>query len=88
MITIIGEALVKLVPAPGSSVLCAVPGGSAFSTAVRAAARPRNRGAIVCLNVNLKPAVKSPARGRLLMDRQTDFPATQSRTQEGMRSLA
>jgi hypothetical protein len=58
VITIIGEALVKLVPAHGSSVLRARPGGSAFSTA------------IVCLNVNVKPAVMaSPARGRLLLGR-------------------
>jgi fructokinase len=37
---------------------------------LRAAARQRDRGAIVCLNVSAKPAVMgSPTRGRLLMDR-------------------
>jgi fructokinase len=47
---------------------CCVPPGSA--RILRAAARERNRGSIVCLNVAVEPAVMgSPARGRLLMDR-------------------
>lgn len=37
MITVIGEAMVKLVPAPGSSLMHASPGGSAFTTAIQAA---------------------------------------------------
>jgi sugar/nucleoside kinase (ribokinase family) len=37
MITVIGEAMVKLVAAPGSSQIQASPGGSAFTTAIRAA---------------------------------------------------
>ena len=37
MITVIGEAMVKLMPAPGSSLLQASPGGSAFTTAICAA---------------------------------------------------
>jgi fructokinase len=50
------------------SLACCVPPGSV--RILRAAARQRTRGAIVCLNVNIKPAVmESPARGRLLMDR-------------------
>ncbi len=50
------------------SLACCVPPGS--TRILRAAARQRNHGAIVCLNVNVKPAVmESPARGRLLMDR-------------------
>jgi fructokinase len=37
---------------------------------LRAAARQRYRGAIVCLNVTVKPAVMgSPKRGQLLLDR-------------------
>lgn len=37
---------------------------------LRAAARQRNRGAIVCLDVTVKPAVMgSPTRGQLLIDR-------------------
>jgi fructokinase len=47
---------------------CCVPPGSA--RILRAAARQRNRGSIVCLNVAVEPAVMgSPARGRLLIDR-------------------
>jgi fructokinase len=50
------------------SLACCVPPGSA--RILRASARQRSRGAIVCLNVNIEPAVmESPARGRLLMDR-------------------
>jgi fructokinase len=46
---------------------CILPGAT---WVLRAAARQRNRGAIVCLNVTVKPAVMvSPARGRLLIDR-------------------
>lgn len=37
MITVIGEAMVKLVLAPGSSLMHASPGGSAFTTAIQAA---------------------------------------------------
>jgi fructokinase len=37
VITVIGEAMVRLQPAPGSSLLQASPGGTAFSTAIRAA---------------------------------------------------
>lgn len=37
MITVIGEAMVKLVAAPDSSLMEASPGGSAFTTAIRAA---------------------------------------------------
>ena len=37
VITVIGEAMVKLVPAPGSSLMQASPGGSAFTTAIWAA---------------------------------------------------
>jgi fructokinase len=37
VITVIGEAMVKLLPAPGSSLLRASPGGCAFSTAIQAA---------------------------------------------------
>ena len=37
MITVIGEAMVKLVPARGSSLMQASPGGSAFTTAISAA---------------------------------------------------
>jgi fructokinase len=37
MITVIGEAMVKLMPAPGSSQMRASPGGSAFTTAISAA---------------------------------------------------
>ena len=37
VITVIGEAMVKLVPAPDSSLIQASPGGSAFTTAIRAA---------------------------------------------------
>jgi fructokinase len=47
---------------------CSVLPGSTW--VLRAAARQRDRGAIVCLNVTAKPAVMvSPTRGRLLMDR-------------------
>jgi fructokinase len=46
---------------------CLLPGSTWI---LRAAARQRNRGAIVCLNVTVKPAVMgSPTRGQLLMDR-------------------
>ncbi len=46
---------------------CVLPGSTWI---LRAAARQRQRGAIVCLNVTVKPAVMgSPARGRSLMDR-------------------
>jgi fructokinase len=46
---------------------CVLPGATWI---LRAAARQRNRGAIVCLNVTVKPAVmSSPTRGRALMDR-------------------
>ena len=46
---------------------CVLPGSTWI---LRAAARQRNRGAIVCLNVTVRPAVMgSPTRGRLLMDR-------------------
>jgi len=46
---------------------CVLPGSTWI---LRAAARQRNRGAIVCLNVAVKPAVMgSPTRGQLLMDR-------------------
>jgi fructokinase len=46
---------------------CVLPGSTWI---LRAAARQRNRGAIVCLNVTVTPAVMgSPARGALLMDR-------------------
>jgi fructokinase len=37
VITVIGEAMVKLVPAPGSGLMHASPSGSAFNTAIRAA---------------------------------------------------
>jgi fructokinase len=37
VITVIGEAMVKLMPAPGSSLMQASPGGSAFTTAISAA---------------------------------------------------
>jgi fructokinase len=37
VITVIGEAMVKLVPAPGSSLMHASPGGTAFTTAIQAA---------------------------------------------------
>lgn len=37
MITVIGEATVKLMPAPDSSLMQATPGGSAFTTAISAA---------------------------------------------------
>jgi fructokinase len=58
----------------GTSVLnldlldcCVLPGSTWI---LRAAARERNRGAIVCLNVTVNPAVMgSPTRGQLLMDR-------------------
>jgi fructokinase len=47
---------------------CAMLPGSTW--VLRAAARQRNRGAIVSLNVTAKPAVMgSPSRGQLLMDR-------------------
>jgi fructokinase len=50
------------------SMACCVPPGS--TRILRASARHRGRGAIVCLNVGIEPAVlESPARGRLLMDR-------------------
>jgi fructokinase len=46
---------------------CVLPGSTWI---LRAAARQRDRGAIVCLNVTAKPAVMgSPTRGQLLMDR-------------------
>ena len=46
---------------------CVLPGST---WVLRAAARQRNRRAIVCLNVTVTPAVMgSPARGRLLLDR-------------------
>jgi fructokinase len=46
---------------------CLLPGSTWI---LKAAARKRCRGAIVCLNVTVRPAVMgSPARGRLLMDR-------------------
>src|SRR5580704_14995813 len=46
---------------------CVLPGSTWI---LRAAARQRQRGAIVCLNVTAKPAVMgSPARGQLLLDR-------------------
>jgi fructokinase len=46
---------------------CMLPGSTWI---LRAAARQRNRGAIVCLNVSVKPAVmSSPTRGQLLIDR-------------------
>ncbi len=46
---------------------CVLPGSTWI---LRAAARHRSRGAIVCLNVTAKPAVMgSPTRGQLLMDR-------------------
>jgi fructokinase len=46
---------------------CVLPGSTWI---LRAAARQRNRGAIVCLNVNVNPAVMgSPTRGQLLIDR-------------------
>jgi fructokinase len=37
VITVIGEAMVKFVPAPGSSLVEAAPGGRAFTAAIRAA---------------------------------------------------
>jgi fructokinase len=37
VITVVGEAMVKLAPAPGSSLMQASPGGSAFTTAIWAA---------------------------------------------------
>jgi fructokinase len=47
---------------------CSVLPGSTWI--LRAAARQRGRGAIVCLNVTVKPAVMgSPTRGQLLLDR-------------------
>jgi fructokinase len=46
---------------------CVLPGSTWI---LRAAARQRQRGAIVCLNVTAKPAVMgSPTRGQLLLDR-------------------
>ena len=46
---------------------CVLPGSTWI---LRTAARQRYRGAIVCLNVTVKPAVMgSPARGRSLLDR-------------------
>ena len=46
---------------------CVLPGST---WVLRAAARQRDRGAIVCLDVTVKPAVMgSPTRGRLLIDR-------------------
>lgn len=46
---------------------CVLPGST---WVLRAAARQRHRGAVVCLNVTAKPAVMgSPTRGQLLMDR-------------------
>ncbi len=46
---------------------CVLPGST---WVLRAAARQRQRGAIVCLNVTAKPAVMgSPTRGQLLLDR-------------------
>jgi fructokinase len=46
---------------------CVLPGSTWI---LRAAARQRNRGAVVCLNVTVTPAVMgSPARGQLLVDR-------------------
>ena len=46
---------------------CVLPGST---WVLRAAARHRDRGAVVCLNVTAKPAVMgSPTRGQLLMDR-------------------
>jgi fructokinase len=46
---------------------CVLPGST---WVLRAAARQRRRGAIVCLNVTVNPAVMgSPTRGRLLIDR-------------------
>ena len=46
---------------------CMLPGSKWI---LRAAARQRDRGALVCLSVGVKPAVMgSPARGQLLMDR-------------------
>lgn len=50
------------------SMACCVPPGS--TRILRASARQRERGAIVCLNVGVEAAVlESPARGRLLIDR-------------------
>jgi fructokinase len=47
---------------------CCVPPGA--TRVLRAAARERSRGTIVCLNARAEPAVMgSPARGRLLLDR-------------------
>jgi fructokinase len=67
------SAELGLIPA-GTTVLhldslaCCVPPGC--TRILRASARQRGRGAIVCLNVGVEPAVmESPARGRLLMDR-------------------
>lgn len=67
------SAELGLIPA-GTTVLhldslaCCVPPGS--GRILRASARQRDRGAVVCLNVSVAPAVmESPARGRLLMDR-------------------
>jgi hypothetical protein len=37
VITVIGEAMVKLMPAPGASLMQASPGGTAFTTAISAA---------------------------------------------------
>jgi fructokinase len=46
---------------------CVLPGSTWI---LRAAARQRSRGATVCLNVTVQPAVMgSPTRGRLLLDR-------------------
>jgi len=46
---------------------CVLPGSTWI---LRAAARQRQRGAVVCLNVTAKPAVMgSPTRGQLLLDR-------------------
>ncbi len=46
---------------------CMLPGSTWI---LRAAARQRQRGAVVCLNVTAKPAVMgSPTRGQLLLDR-------------------
>jgi pfkB family carbohydrate kinase len=67
------SAELRLIPADttvlhlDSLACCVAPGSTRIP---RAAARQRGRGAIVCLNVTVAPAVmESPARGRLLMDR-------------------
>jgi fructokinase len=67
------SAELSLIPA-GTTVLhvdslacCVAPGSTRI---LRASARQRGRGAIVCLSVAVAPAVlESPARGRLLVDR-------------------